>query len=178
MDKYSFLNAIHPEQISELYATYLKTPDVVEPSWRAFFQGFDFGMETYNEENAAEQMATYSSNSVASGQVSEKVLKELGLFEIKDIAVGNPLNKKISGGQRKRLNIALELIREPLVLFVARSLAILTVFTGPYFSKNSSSSASSMSAGRPATNNFIKRVIGLVKLGYCNTCWCHLFVKI
>lgn len=48
----------------------------------------------------------------------EKVLKELGLFEIKDIAVGNPLNKKISGGQRKRLNIALELIREPLVLFV------------------------------------------------------------
>ena len=48
----------------------------------------------------------------------EKVLKELGLYEIRDIAVGNPLNKKISGGQRKRLNIALELIREPLVLFV------------------------------------------------------------
>ena len=48
----------------------------------------------------------------------EKVLKELGLFEIRDIAVGSPLNKKISGGQRKRLNIALELIREPLVLFV------------------------------------------------------------
>ncbi len=48
----------------------------------------------------------------------EKVLKELGLFEIRDIAVGSPLNKKISGGQRKRLNIALELIREPMVLFV------------------------------------------------------------
>ena len=48
----------------------------------------------------------------------EKVLKELGLYEIRDVAVGNPLNKKISGGQRKRLNIALELIREPMVLFV------------------------------------------------------------
>ena len=48
----------------------------------------------------------------------DKVLKELGLFEIRDVAVGNPLNKKISGGQRKRLNIALELIREPMVLFV------------------------------------------------------------
>ncbi len=46
------------------------------------------------------------------------VLKNLGLYEIKDIQVGTPLNKKISGGQRKRLNIALELIREPAVLFL------------------------------------------------------------
>jgi ABC transport system ATP-binding/permease protein len=46
------------------------------------------------------------------------VLKQLGLLEVKDIRVGNPLNKKISGGQRKRLNIALELIREPQILFV------------------------------------------------------------
>ena len=47
-----------------------------------------------------------------------KVLQNLGLYEIKDIQVGSPLNKKISGGQRKRLNIALELIREPAVLFL------------------------------------------------------------
>jgi ABC-type multidrug transport system ATPase subunit len=47
-----------------------------------------------------------------------KMLHSLGLFEIKDIQVGDPLNKKISGGQRKRLNIALELIREPAVLFL------------------------------------------------------------
>lgn len=46
------------------------------------------------------------------------MLKSLGLYEIKDLKVGSPLNKKISGGQRKRLNIALELIREPQVLFV------------------------------------------------------------
>lgn len=45
-------------------------------------------------------------------------LKNLGLHEIKDLKVGSPLNKKISGGQRKRLNIALELIREPSILFV------------------------------------------------------------
>ena len=37
---------------------------------------------------------------------------------IRDLKVGNPLNKVISGGQRKRLNIALELIREPTILFV------------------------------------------------------------
>ncbi|MCJ7716690.1 MAG: ATP-binding cassette domain-containing protein, partial [Anaerolineales bacterium] len=47
-----------------------------------------------------------------------RVLMNLGLFEIRDIQVGSPLNKKISGGQRKRLNIALELIREPAVLFL------------------------------------------------------------
>ncbi len=47
-----------------------------------------------------------------------KTLKSLGLFDRKDLKVGSPLNKLISGGQRKRLNIALELIREPSVLFV------------------------------------------------------------
>lgn len=51
-------------------------------------------------------------------ELVKKQLKELGLYEIKDLQVGTVLNKKISGGQRKRLNIALELIREPNVLFV------------------------------------------------------------
>src|SRR6056297_39489 len=45
-------------------------------------------------------------------------LEDLGLYDIKNMVVGSPLNKKISGGQRKRLNIALELIREPAVLFL------------------------------------------------------------
>ncbi|MBK7731769.1 MAG: ATP-binding cassette domain-containing protein [Bacteroidales bacterium] len=47
-----------------------------------------------------------------------KTLQSLGLYEKKDYRVGSPLNKVISGGQRKRLNIALELIREPSVLFL------------------------------------------------------------
>ena len=54
-------------------------------------------------------------------QITEKVdkmLVSLGLNHIRNLKVGNPMNKKISGGQRKRLNIALELIREPSVLFV------------------------------------------------------------
>lgn len=47
-----------------------------------------------------------------------KTLDSLGLTEAKDLKVGNPLQKTISGGQRKRLNIGLELLREPSVLFV------------------------------------------------------------
>lgn len=46
-----------------------------------------------------------------------RVLEDLGLAEIKDLKVGSPLQKTISGGQRKRLNIGLELLREPAVLF-------------------------------------------------------------
>jgi len=48
----------------------------------------------------------------------EKVLHDLDLYEIRDLQVGDMLNKKVSGGQRKRLNIGLELMREPVLLFV------------------------------------------------------------
>ena len=51
-------------------------------------------------------------------ELVEKTLQNLGLFDRKDLKVGTPLKKTISGGQRKRLNIALELIREPSILFI------------------------------------------------------------
>ncbi|MDA9312305.1 ATP-binding cassette domain-containing protein [Vicingaceae bacterium] len=47
-----------------------------------------------------------------------KVLNSLGLWETRNLKVGSPLEKTISGGQRKRVNIALELIREPSIMFV------------------------------------------------------------
>ncbi|NJN25835.1 MAG: ATP-binding cassette domain-containing protein [Cyclobacteriaceae bacterium] len=51
-------------------------------------------------------------------ELVNKVLVSLGLFETRNLKVGNPLQKIISGGQRKRLNIGLELLREPMVLYV------------------------------------------------------------
>ncbi|MFN8257683.1 MAG: ATP-binding cassette domain-containing protein [Bacteroidales bacterium] len=51
-------------------------------------------------------------------KVVETILTDLDLDSIKHLKVGNPLDKSISGGQRKRLNIGLELIREPSILFV------------------------------------------------------------
>lgn len=50
--------------------------------------------------------------------LAEQTLLSLGLTEIRDLKVGTPLQKTISGGQRKRLNIGLELLREPAILFV------------------------------------------------------------
>ena len=51
-------------------------------------------------------------------KIVNQVLVDLDLYEIRNLKVGKPLNKVISGGQRKRVNIGLELIREPSVLFV------------------------------------------------------------
>ena len=43
MDNFSFLNAAHSAYFADLYEQYLENPDSLEPSWRAFFQGYDFG---------------------------------------------------------------------------------------------------------------------------------------
>ena len=54
MDKFSFLNAAHTAYFADLYDQYLLNPDSVEPSWRAFFQGYDLANENYSlngEEN-------------------------------------------------------------------------------------------------------------------------------
>ena len=52
MDNYSFLNAAHTAYFAELYDQYLQHPDNVEPSWRAFFQGFEFGIEESKKESS------------------------------------------------------------------------------------------------------------------------------
>jgi len=88
MDRFSFLNAAHTEFFADLYEQYLQNPDSVEPSWRAFFQGFDFGMTSYNEENAAEvsvvELANYSVNVPQNGQVSDKIQKEFNVLKLID----------------------------------------------------------------------------------------------
>jgi ABC-type multidrug transport system ATPase subunit len=58
----------------------------------------------------------------------DKVLLDLDLYEIRDLQVGDILNKKVSGGQRKRLNIGLELMREPVILFIDEPTSGLSSF--------------------------------------------------
>ncbi|OAB80482.1 2-oxoglutarate dehydrogenase E1 component [Cochleicola gelatinilyticus] len=81
MDNYSFLNAIHPQQIADLYDKYLKFPDSVEPSWRAFFQGFDFGVESGS---AAEFGLTPEGEDDTRPTITEEVLKEFQVIKLID----------------------------------------------------------------------------------------------
>ena len=80
MDRFSFLNAAHTQFFADLYEQYTQSPDAVEPSWRSFFQGFDFGMATYNEEQLGEQLANYAGSSAS----SEKIQKEFNVLKLID----------------------------------------------------------------------------------------------
>ncbi len=46
------------------------------------------------------------------------LLEEIGIFPIKNRLIGSVLNRNISGGQRKRMNVALELLRDPQILIL------------------------------------------------------------
>lgn len=79
MDKYSFLNAAHTAFFAQLYDQYLINPDSVEPSWRAFFQGFDFGLESGGSENTI-----YVESSQAQIEVPKNVQKEFQVVKLID----------------------------------------------------------------------------------------------
>ena len=75
MDRFSFLNAAHTAYFAELYDQYLLNPDSVEPSWRAFFQGFDFGLESGT---------TVSDESGVLPAIPENVQKEFQVVKLID----------------------------------------------------------------------------------------------
>lgn len=62
MDRFSFLNAVHAEYIDNLYEKYKKYPDSVNPSWRSFFQGYDFASQSYNGYSISELTVVKSSD--------------------------------------------------------------------------------------------------------------------
>ena len=84
MDPFSFLNSIHPEQLDELYQKYLKYPDSIEPSWRAFFQGFDFGKDTPAETVEPNHDHDISFSENGNINASEDVFKEFQVIKLID----------------------------------------------------------------------------------------------
>lgn len=89
MDKYSFLNAANTAFFADLYDQYLINPDSVEPSWRAFFQGFDFGMESaefegFESDNNAELITVGIPGSDRTVEVPQDVYKEFQVVRLID----------------------------------------------------------------------------------------------
>src|SRR6056300_1550519 len=85
MDKFSFLNAAHTTLFESLYEQYRTAPDSVEPSWKAFFQGFDFGAESVLEDWDLEELAEGQISNVKNGiaaAVPESVQKEFQVVKL------------------------------------------------------------------------------------------------
>ncbi len=81
MDRFSFLGGVHPTFIDDLYQKYLKHPDSVEPSWRAFFQGYDFAQEDYSQ-NGAETEAAPAFAGMEKEEIAEEIRKEFAVLEL------------------------------------------------------------------------------------------------
>ena len=75
MDNFSFLNAAHSAYFADLYDQYLKNPDSLEPSWRAFFQGYDFGTNNNFIEEIVEGVTH---------QIPDSVKKEFNVINLID----------------------------------------------------------------------------------------------
>ena len=93
MDRFSFLNAAHLEFIGDLYDQYVQYPDSIEPSWKAFFQGYDFANATYDGEplfapaqSSAPSRASQSVQTVVNptvvSQIPENVQKEFKVINL------------------------------------------------------------------------------------------------
>ncbi len=91
MDKFSFLNAAHSQLIEDLYQQYLRYPDSLEPSWKAFFQGFDFALENYGDEssentsvsaNSSEKVVQFANQSASSGQIPDDIQREFKVLNL------------------------------------------------------------------------------------------------
>lgn len=80
MDRFSFLNAAHTAFFADLYDQYLESPDSVEPSWRSFFQGFDFANE-YNG-GPVEQLSNAYAGTGVSAAAIEGVQKEFAVLKL------------------------------------------------------------------------------------------------
>ncbi len=85
MDRFSFLNAAHSQLIEDLYQQYKKYPDSLEPSWKAFFQGFEFAQEDYGDQDSSSaSVVQYAAQTENSKEISENVKKEFKVLNLID----------------------------------------------------------------------------------------------
>jgi ABC-type multidrug transport system ATPase subunit len=124
--KSTFLNVLNGNYVPSSGSVSINGVDLHREKWKlegviGFVSQDDLLMEELSVFQNLYFNAKLCFSDLSENQLKKKVLDLLaliGLGDVKHLKVGSPLEKTISGGQRKRLNIALELIREPAVLFV------------------------------------------------------------
>ena len=83
MDRFSFLNTAHIELIDSMYQQYLQSPDSIEPSWKSFFQGFDFALENYGE--SVQEVPQVVQTAINTGAVPEDILTEFKVINLIEV---------------------------------------------------------------------------------------------
>src|SRR5699024_8412716 len=76
MDRFSFLNALDIGYLAEMYDQYLQYPDSIEPSWRAFFQGFDFAQSSYGDSELVEEITGKAQPKAAEETIQQNTDKQ------------------------------------------------------------------------------------------------------
>ncbi|WP_439483576.1 2-oxoglutarate dehydrogenase E1 component [Cyclobacterium plantarum] len=83
MDKYSYIANAHVAYIDELYDDYKKDPEAIDSSWKAFFDGFEFAISKYGEDEnggaAADVQGPVNGNLATKGTIMdmERLPKEI-----------------------------------------------------------------------------------------------------
>jgi len=63
-----------------MYQQYLQSPDSIEPSWKSFFQGFDFALENYGE--SVQEVPQVVQTAINTGAVPEDILTEFKVINL------------------------------------------------------------------------------------------------
>ena len=126
--KTTLLNVLNGKQKPHKGRIIINGYDIHDPENKEFINGIigyvpqvDFLLEELTVYENLKYNARFCFGNMDKEQIREKIeqsLHDFDLVEARDLVVGSPLKKILSGGQRKRLNIALELMREPSILFV------------------------------------------------------------
>lgn len=104
MDKFSFLNAVSLSYIEKLYEEYIKCPESIEPTWKFFFQGYDFANKNYNK-NYKINSNIINNNSKSNLENSIQTLKEHLNNIKKESKVINLINNyRINGHLYSKIN--------------------------------------------------------------------------
>jgi 2-oxoglutarate dehydrogenase E1 component len=78
MDKFSYISNAHVAYIDELYADFKNNPESIDPSWKTFFDGFDFAITKFGESDESPGTKPSNGNTPAQPEPANGALATRG----------------------------------------------------------------------------------------------------